>query len=69
MKDSPLLLCGTVARRKLCVHLVERVPGNAQRGHHLAAGFFAFAPLFGVSPSRRSAKYRSERNGGGQPLP
>jgi hypothetical protein len=69
MKDSPLFLCGTVVSRELCIHLVERMTGDAQRGEHLAAGFFAFAMLFGVSPNGSTAKHRRERNGGGQPLP
>src|SRR4029077_9364953 len=68
---SPLLVCAAVASYEPRIHFLERVPGNAQRNHHLPACFFALAPLFGSLqlPFHGAAQYRREHQPGGEALP
>ena len=48
--EVPFLLCIAIPFRKLLVHLLECVTGNAKRGQNLLPGFFALAALFSVVP-------------------
>src|SRR3954447_20406058 len=68
---SPLLVSGPVVRVQLRIHFVERVAGDAQRDHHLAARFFSLAPFLLATqfPLHGAAQRRGHQQSRGHPLP
>src|ERR1039457_1838299 len=52
-----------------CIHLVQRIAGDAKRGHHLAAGFLALTPLFLLVPCVSAAEYAGKHDRSCEALP